>query len=159
MTPLLLGTLLTKCANLTKSSLERHRPGWRTLEVPTLHFLKTKLDHNSANISRTEWNAHVVWYWEASQCYQESPIVSRQNRILRFSAANGGRKTDKGLPTPQALLPRRGRRGCRVPPPEPLPPPPRHPQPPSLSHTTSPFLCHSLHCLFPRTRHHLSLEY
>ena len=59
---------------------------WETFEILRLNFLKIKLDDNSSNISRTEWNAYFDWHFEASRCYQESKIASLQNRILRFSS-------------------------------------------------------------------------
>ena len=36
-----------------------------------LNFLKTELDSRSSNISRTEWDAYFICFFEAFQCYQE----------------------------------------------------------------------------------------
>ena len=36
-----------------------------------LNFLKTELDSRSSDISRTEWDAYFICFFEAFQCYQE----------------------------------------------------------------------------------------
>ena len=59
-------TFLTKWTKLTKGNLEYQQPLWGTFEIPKLNFLETRLDYNSSDISRTEWNAYFDWYFEAS---------------------------------------------------------------------------------------------
>jgi len=49
------------------------------------NFLKAKLDYNKLKSSKTEWDAYFSWYFEASQSYQKSKIVSLQTRILRWT--------------------------------------------------------------------------
>ena len=54
-------TFLAKCTELTKSDLEYQWPLWRTLEIPKLNILKTKLDYSHSKFSRTEWYANSNW--------------------------------------------------------------------------------------------------
>lgn len=59
-----------------------------------LNFLKTKLDSRSSNISRTEWDAYFICFFEAFQCYQEPTIASPQ-KILRLTEASKVLKENK----------------------------------------------------------------
>ena len=45
-----------------------------SFEISKLNFLKTKLDNNNSEISRTEWNA----YFEPGKCHHKSKIASLQ---------------------------------------------------------------------------------
>ena len=48
----------TKWTSLTKGNSEYQWTLWGTFEIPKLNFLKTKLDYNNFNISRTKWYAY-----------------------------------------------------------------------------------------------------
>ena len=51
-------TFLTKWIDLSKSNLEPQWPLWKTFEILTLIFLKTKSGNHSFEICKTEWNAY-----------------------------------------------------------------------------------------------------
>ena len=65
--------LLTKWAVLAKGNLEYQWPLWGVFEILKLNFFKARFNYSSSKISRPGWNAYFVWYFGASQHYQESP--------------------------------------------------------------------------------------